>query len=109
MTQRPVTVTDDQMRLIEGATAMNRYASRSELLREAFHEYFRENELLLAVLLAAADDIEPIDGITAVDANPNNISDILGNLDETVEEVQRDDILEDIEEDIQLPSGEDTA
>jgi Arc/MetJ-type ribon-helix-helix transcriptional regulator len=109
MTRRPVTITNDQMRLVEGAIAMDRYASRSELLREAFREYFRENEVLLAVLLAAADDIDPVDGIAAVDADPDNISDILGNLDDTLEEVQQDDILEKIVEDIQFPSGEDTA
>jgi Arc/MetJ-type ribon-helix-helix transcriptional regulator len=63
MTRRPVTVTDDLMELVEGATAMDRYASRSELLREAF----RENEVLIAVVLAAADDIDPVDGIAAVD------------------------------------------
>jgi hypothetical protein len=85
-----------------------RYPARNRS-REAFREYFRENEVLLAVLLAAADDIDPVDGIAAVDADPDNISDILGNLDDTLEEVQQDDILENIVEDIQFPSGEDTA
>lgn len=98
MTRNPVTVTEDQMQLIEGATAIGLHPSRSAFLREAFREYFAENEVLLAILLATVDDVDARNVVTTVGANPDGINALLSSLGSPVDEAASDSIMEEIQE-----------
>jgi Arc/MetJ-type ribon-helix-helix transcriptional regulator len=104
MTRKPVTVTEDQMRLIEGATAIGLYSSRSAVVRNAFREYFADNEVLLAVLLANMDDVDVYKVVSSIGADTDFVFNILDSLGESVERAETESILDEIEEDFQ-PSG----
>lgn len=109
MTRKPVTVTDDQKQLIDTAIDIGLYRSRSALLRTAFREYFAENEVLLAVLLTEMDDMDVQDVITAVDADPESIAEILDELDVTVEWTPTMSVIDEITEDFTPPETDDSA
>lgn len=109
MTRNPVTVTADQMKLINGATNIGLYSSRSAVLRQAFREYFATNEVLLAVLLAEADDVDVRDVVTSVNADQDVIYDLLDTLGSPVDQAATDSILEEIEEEIAPPEQSDSS
>lgn len=109
MTRKPVTVTADQMKLIKGATDIGLYSSRSAFLRQAFREYFATNEVLLAVLLAEADDIDVRDVVTSVNADQDVIYDLLDALGSPVDQATTDGILEEIEGEIAPPEPDDSS
>lgn len=109
MTRKPVTVTEDQMRLIDTATDIGLYQSRSAFLRTAFRQYFADNEVLVAVLLPQIDDVEIQDVVTAVDADPERVSEILDCLDVSVDWTPRASFIEEIEEEFTPPESDDSS
>lgn len=108
MTRKPVTVTEDQMRLIDTATEIGLYQSRSAFLRAAFRQYFADNEVLVAVLLPQIDGIEIQDIVTAVDADPEHVNGILNGLDVSVDWTPTASFIEEIEEEFTPPESDDS-
>lgn len=109
MTRTPVTVTDDQMRLIEGATEAGLYQSRSAVVREAFREYFADNPILVAVLLTELEDVSYRDIVASVDADPATVTEVLQQLGEAPAELEAESLLDEIAEDFARPDAGDSA
>ena len=108
MTRTPVTVTDDQMRLVKGATDAGLYQSRSAVVREAFREYFANNPVLVAVLLTDLENVSSRDIVASIDANPETVATVLQQLGETPTQLASESLLDEIADDFVPPDAGDS-
>lgn len=96
MERKPVTLTADLSRLIDGGIHAGEFSGRSAAIRRCLREYFRTHLVETAALLAADDDLDVEAVAEALELDHEHLVDAVTAIDQNREPASTETVLEEI-------------
>lgn len=96
MERKPVTLTEDLSRLIDGGIHAGEFSGRSAAIRHSLQEYFRTHLVETAALLAENEDLDVEAVAEVLDLNRERLVNAVTAIDHSREPASPETLLEDI-------------